>query len=147
MALFDEWVQKGHDFIHDVMVELGIDDEHRAFRITKAVLHALRDRLDPREGKDFSAQLPMVLKAVWCEGWDPTRGPDKSVKKREEFLQRVMNDPGLVKGRDITNPDEAERFVRGVFKVIKKHVTWGEVEDVIRQLPEEIRELWGEHGP
>lgn len=142
MGLFDEWVQKGHSFLHDVMRELGIDDEHRAFRVTKAVLHTLRDRLDPREGKDFAAQLPMVLKAVWCDGWDPTRGPDKSIKKKEDFLRRVMEDPGLVRGRDIANTDEAERFTRGVFKVIKAHVTWGEVEDVIRQLPEEIRELW-----
>ena len=53
-----------------------------------------------------------------------------------------MEDPGLVRGRDIANTDEAERFTRGVFKVIKANVTWGEVEDVIRQFPEEIRELW-----
>jgi len=142
MGLFDEWVHKGHSFLHDVMRETGLSDEHRAFRITKAVLHTLRDRLDPREGKDFAAQLPMVLKAVWCEGWDPTKGLDKGIKRKEDFLRRVMEDPGLVRGRDIANIEEAERFTRGVFKVIKEHVTWGEVEDVIRQLPEEIRELW-----
>ncbi len=141
MALFEEWVHKGHEFLRDVMGELGIEDEHRAFRITKAVLHALRDRLDPREGKDFAAQLPMVFKAVWCEGWDPTRGPDKSLKKKEEFLKRVMGDPGLTPA-DIGSTGEAEEFTRGVFRAFKKHVTWGEIEDVIRQLPEEIRELW-----
>ncbi|NPA42075.1 MAG: DUF2267 domain-containing protein [Aquificae bacterium] len=142
MALFQEWVQKGHEFLHDVMKELNIDDEHRAYRITKAVLHALRDRLDPREGKDLAAQLPMVFKAVWCEGWDPTKGPDKTIKKKEDFLRRVMEDPGLVKGSDIKDMDEAEKAVRAVFKVLKSHVTWGEIEDVIRQLPEGIRELW-----
>ncbi len=142
MALFEEWVHKGHDFLHDIMKEIGVEDESKAYRITKAVLHALRDRLDPREGKDFVAQLPMVFKAVWCEGWDPTRGPDKSIKKKEEFLQRVMNDPGLIPNVDIKDVDEAEAFTKGVFRAIKRHVTWGEVEDVIRQLPEEIRELW-----
>lgn len=142
MALFEEWVHKGHDFLHDIMKEIGVEDESKAYRITKAVLHALRDRLDPREGKDFVAQLPMVFKAVWCEGWDPTRGPDKSIKKKEEFLQRVMNDPGLIPNVDIKDMDEAEAFTKGVFRAIKRHVTWGEVEDVIRQLPEEIRELW-----
>ncbi len=142
MALFEEWVHKGHDFLHDIMKEIGVEDESKAYRITKAVLHALRDRLDPREGKDFVAQLPMVFKAVWCEGWDPTKGPDKSIKKKEEFLQRVMNDPGLIPNVDIKDMDEAEAFTKGVFRAIKRHVTWGEVEDVIRQLPEEIRELW-----
>jgi len=100
MGLFDEWVHKGHEFIGEVAKELEVD-EARAFRITKAVLHTLRDRLDPREGKDFAAQLPMVLKAVWCEGWDPTRGPDKSLKRKEAFLKRIAADPGLVSGADI----------------------------------------------
>jgi len=142
MALFDEWVHKGHEFLHDIMKELGIDDERRAYRITKAVLHALRDRLDPREGKDFAAQLPMVFKAVWCEAWNPTKGPDKSIRKKEDFLRRVMEDPGLVKGADIKDIQEAEQFTRAVFRAIKRHVTWGEIEDVIKELPEEIRELW-----
>ncbi len=141
MGIFDEWVHKGHEFLREVAEELGTD-EARAFRITKAVLHALRDRLDPREGKDFAAQLPMVLKAVWCEGWDPTRGPDKSLKKKEAFLKRVLSDPGLVPGTDVKNIEEAERVTRGVFRVLRRHVTPGEIEDVVRQLPEEVRELW-----
>ena len=141
MALFDEWFHKAHEFLHDVMKEIEVDDERKALRITKAILHALRDRLDPREGKDFAAQLPMVFKAVWCEGWDPTRGPDKSIKRKEEFLERIMKEPGLV-STDIKDLAEAEKYTRGVFRAIKKHVTWGEIEDVINELPEEIRELW-----
>ncbi len=141
MALFDEWVHKGHEFLKEVMRELDTD-EARAFRITKAVLHTLRDRLDPREGKDFAAQLPMVLKAVWCDGWDPTRGPDKSLKKKESFLRRVLSDPGLVPGVDLKDLNDAESAVRAVFRVLKRHITPGEIEDVIRQLPEEVRELW-----
>ncbi len=139
MALFEEWVYKGHEFLHEVMNELEVD-EAKAFRITKAVLHALRDRLDPREGKDFAAQLPMVFKAVWCEGWDPTKGPDKNIKKKEDFLKRVVDYPGLVP--NITNMNEAEEVTRAVFRVLKRYVTWGEIEDVIGQLPEEVRELW-----
>jgi len=50
MALFDEWYPKGHQIVNEVMKELGIEDERKAL------------------GKDFASQLPMVLKAVWCDG-------------------------------------------------------------------------------
>jgi uncharacterized protein (DUF2267 family) len=51
------------------------------------VLHALRDRLTVNEAAQFGAQLPMLVRGIYYEGWDPTRLPVKM--NREEFLQRV----------------------------------------------------------
>ncbi|RUM31385.1 MAG: hypothetical protein DSY32_01195 [Aquifex sp.] len=141
MALFDEWVQKGHEVVHEVMKELGIEDEHKAFRLLRAVLQTLRDRLPANEGKDFAAQLPMVLKAVWCDGWDPTRVPDKSIKHKQDFLEKVMNHPGLRRPADIENLEDADRVVTAVFRVLKRHISYGEIKDVLGELPEDIREM------
>jgi len=144
MALFDEWYHKGHQIVHEVMKELGIEDEHKAYRLLRAVLQTLRDRLPASEGKDFAAQLPMLLKAVWCDGWDPTKVPDKSIKKKEDFLERVMNHPGLRRPADVSSLEEAERVVKGVFRVLKRHVSEGEIKDVLSELPEDIRKLFEE---
>ncbi len=142
MALFDEWYHKGHEIVHEVMKELGIEDEHKAFRLLRAVLQTLRDRLPASEGKDFASQLPMVLKAVWCDGWDPTKVPDKSIKHKKDFLERLMNHPGLRRPADIADLEEAERVAVGVFKVLKNHVSYGEIKDVLSELPEDIREMF-----
>ncbi len=142
MALFDEWYHKGHEIVHEVMKELGIEDEHKAFRLLRAVLQTLRDRLPANEGKDFASQLPMVLKAVWCDGWDPTRVPDKSIKHKQAFLEKVMSHPGIKQPADISDLDEAERVTTAVFKVLKNHITYGEVKDVLGELPEDVRELF-----
>ena len=141
MALFDEWYHKGHQIVHEVMNELNLEDENKAFRLLKAVLQTLRDRLPTSEGKDFASQLPMVLKAVWCDGWDPTKVPDKSIKHKRDFLERLMNHSGLKKSVDISNFEEAEKVAVGVFRVLKRHISYGEIKDVIGELPEEIREL------
>ena len=141
MALFDEWYHKGHQIVHEVMKELNLEDESKAFRLLKAVLQTLRDRLPASEGKDFASQLPMVLKAVWCDGWDPTKVPDKSIKHKRDFLERLMNHSGLKKSVDISNLEEAEKVAVGVFRVLKRHISYGEIKDVIGELPEEIREL------
>jgi len=141
MALFDEWYHKGHQIVHEVMKELGIEDEHKAFRLLKAVLQTLRDRLPASEGKDFAAQLPMVLKAVWCDGWDPTKVPDKTIKHKKDFLERVMNHPALRRPADISSLEDAERVVKGVFRVLKRHISYGEIKDVLSELPEDIRQL------
>ena len=142
MALFDEWYHKGHQIVHEVMKELSIEDEYKAFRLLRAVIQTLRDRLPASEGKDFASQLPMVLKAVWCDGWDPTKVPDKTIKHKQDFLERIMNHPGIKQPADIKDLEEAEKVATAIFRVLKNHVSYGEIKDVLSELPEDIREMF-----
>lgn len=139
--MFEEWLQKGNEFIKEVAQELSLDNP-RALRITTAVFHALRDRLSPDEAKDLVSQLPMILKAIWCDEWNPAHTPDKSVKKKEHFLERVMKNPKIVRSRDLSSLEDAEKAVAAVFKVLKRHLAQGEIEDIADQLPEDIRGFW-----
>ena len=45
---FEKYVATGNAFIKEVAQELGNpDDKNRAMRVTRAVIHALRNRLTP----------------------------------------------------------------------------------------------------
>jgi len=51
-------------------------------------LHATRDRLPVEEVAQLGAQLPMLLRGSYYEGWVPARAPLKE-RRREQFLARI----------------------------------------------------------
>jgi hypothetical protein len=70
--IIDGSVEKAHIWINDVAEELGIEDSHRAYRVLRAFLHALRDHLSVDEAAQLAAQLPIFVRGVFYEGWDPS---------------------------------------------------------------------------
>jgi uncharacterized protein (DUF2267 family) len=87
---------------------LGIEESKR---VTAVVLHALRDRLTRDEAEQVAAQLPRPLKEVWTLGDRPGRQPLKI--RRDEFLQRVKHEAGLLSG------DAARRLTEAVFAALR----------------------------
>jgi uncharacterized protein (DUF2267 family) len=130
---FDQSLETTKQWLEEVREQMGLDDEQRAFRVMRAVLQALRDRLTVEEAAQFAAQLPMLLQGVYYHGWTPAGKPRK-IRGRQEFLDRVAE--GLLREHD---PEEA---CRTVFRVLQEKMTGGEIEDVKRILPESIRDLW-----
>jgi uncharacterized protein (DUF2267 family) len=121
---------------------MEIEDNRSTLRIIKAVLHSLRDRLTAFEAKDLVAQLPMLLKAVWCDGWIPGKIPDKSIKKKEDLFERVLYSSEIVPLKDLENVEDAKKAVIAIFSVLKRHLSQGEIDDIATQFPEDIKVLW-----
>ena len=124
-------------WLKELMEELGWDDRERAYHALGAVLHALRDRLTVVEAADLGAQLPMLVRGLYYEGWTPSGKPVKE-RKREDFLAHIS---AAFKGRPEIYP---EGVAWAVFTVLQRHVSAGEVGDVKHVLPEQIRSLWPE---
>jgi len=108
-------------------------------RATSAVFHALRDRLTPEEADQVAAQLPRELKLIWWAGEEPGRRPVKM--RRDAFYRRVANEAGLASVRD------ARWMTLAVFAALKQQLTPGEAEDVLAQLPKDLKEVWVEAEP
>ncbi|MGZ4255190.1 MAG: DUF2267 domain-containing protein [Solirubrobacteraceae bacterium] len=51
-------MEKAHVWLPEVAAELGTDDHHYVYRVLRAVLHAVRDRLTVDEAAQLAAQLP-----------------------------------------------------------------------------------------
>ncbi len=123
-------------FYRKVIEETGQANREAAKRATAAVLHALRDRLTPEEADQVVAQLPRELKAVWEAGEAPGRRPVKL--HRRDFYERVKTEAGLASLR------EARWYAVGVFAALKEQLSPGEAEDVLAQLPKDLKEVWEE---
>ena len=110
---------------------LGIEESKQ---VTAVVLRALRDRLTLDEAEQVAAQLPGPLKEVWTLGDQPGRRPLKI--RRDEFLQRVKHEARLLSG------DAARRLTEAVFAALKTQLPPGEADDVLAQLPRDLKKLW-----
>jgi uncharacterized protein (DUF2267 family) len=135
LEVFDTTVHKTNSWLKELMQELHREDRRKAYLALRATLHALRDRLTVEEVAQLGAQLPMLIRGFYYEGWDPTGKPLK-IRDKEEFLGLVAEE---FRTDDTLNP---ELIARAVFKVLSDRVTAGEIEDVKHVMPAEIRELW-----
>lgn len=137
LPVFDETLHATNAWLHEISARLGWDDRRKAFRLLRASLHALRDRLPVTEAAQFSAQLPILLRGVFYEGWRPATVPVKA-RSLEAFLAEVRkafsDDPAF----------DAEAAFREVLAVMARHVSPGEMEHVRRVMPTEIKRLWQE---
>lgn len=131
---FDRTVHKTNEWLREVMDELGWEDRRRALRALRTVLHALRDHLTPQEAAELGAQLPMLVRGFYYEGWSPAGKPLQEERK-QDFLAQVHAELHT----DFSA--EPERVARAVLRVLARHVTAGELDDVRRILPEDIRGL------
>jgi uncharacterized protein (DUF2267 family) len=107
----------------------------KALRALRAGLHAIRDRLPAEEVLDLGAQLPLVIKGLYCEGWSLSHKPT-DIRTRAAMIARVQKelDPDL--GLDPTD------VLRATIHLLVEHVTPGEILDVVGTLPKPIAELW-----
>ncbi|MBI4202767.1 MAG: DUF2267 domain-containing protein [Chloroflexi bacterium] len=139
ISSLDDTVHKTNIWLNEIAAELRSSDRHRAYLALRGVLHALRDRLTIEETAQFAAQLPLLVRGIYYEGWDPTGKPEKH-RSRVDFLEGLQrsfrNDPGL----------DIEEMARAVLRVLERKVSEGEVEDVRLLLPKHIRALWPSGG-
>jgi uncharacterized protein (DUF2267 family) len=139
LEVFDTTLQKTNSWLHDLMQALGWLDRHRAYTALRATLHALRDRLSVEEVAQLGAQLPMLIRGFYYEGWDPTGKPLR-IRQKEQFLARIELELRGDERFDDLVP--VERIARAVFMLLAQRISAGEIEDIKHVMPAEIRELW-----
>ena len=131
---FDHSLQLTNLWSKDLMRRLGTEDRHLAYLALRTTLHALRDRLAVDEAAHLGAQLPMLVRGLYYEGWRPAGKPAKE-RSREAFLAHVRAEAHAL-------DFDPEPAARAVFGLLADRITAGEIEDVKSMLPKPIRELW-----
>jgi len=130
VSVIDRTVAKTNEWLVRLCRELGIDDRQRAYGALRAVLHALRDRIGPEVSVHLAAQLPLLVRGIFYEGWDPGSTPQKLTL--DEFIVRVEREATL------HSSAEAASATRAVMQVLWDELAPGTMDHVIAVLPEEF---------
>jgi uncharacterized protein (DUF2267 family) len=135
LAVFDTTIQQSNGWLKAIEARLRPCERREAYGALRAVLHVLRDRL-PLDGVlGLSAQLPLLLRGVFLEGWRPGDRPT-DIRQPLTFAEAVerLLPPAF--------PREGMGATRAVFEVMAERLDPGEVDKLLAYLPASLRPLW-----
>jgi uncharacterized protein (DUF2267 family) len=131
LDVFDRTLQTTNIWLNEIMEVVG-PDRHLAWKVLSVVLHKLRDRVPVEVAAHLGAQLPLLVRGVFYDQFQPARQPT-DWRTLEDFVGEVQN--GLADSRPL-DPRDA---VRAVFGVLSRHLSEGEVDKIKEVLPNSIR--------
>jgi uncharacterized protein (DUF2267 family) len=133
LETIESTTQKTHEWIASIAETLHME-KRDAYKALRAVLQTVRDRLPVDVAVHFGAQLPMLVRGLYYEGWEPSKAPIKM--SRKEFLDAIVEK--IVAGR-VINPAET---TESVLAVIASHVGTGEMQKVMHSFPHDMQALF-----
>ncbi len=134
LDVFDSTVQHTNLWLKDLMARIPTTDRHYAYQLLRATLHIFRDRIGPENAVHFGAQLPMLIRGFYYEGWQPSK-PQTKTRHLDEFLAAIEEEAGRSLGAG------AGAKVKAVFAVIADKIDAHEIEKLRRVLPHELKAL------
>jgi uncharacterized protein (DUF2267 family) len=133
-AIIQRSAEKANVWLEDVAEELEDCNRQYAYRVLRAVLHVLRDRLTVDVAAKLAAQLPTLIRGIYYEDWDPSSTP-MPAHTVDTFLEHVVSE-----GR-FSGETEASLAVTAVAAVLRKRLTPGEIDAILAVMPERLRVL------
>lgn len=136
LDVFDKTLHTTNIWLDEISKQIG-PDRAVAWKVLSTVLHKLRDRLPVELAAHLGAQLPLLVRGVYYDQFEPANLPT-GWHSADEFVhevQRWLSDTRTVDAKDA---------IAAVFSVLSRHVSAGEVGNVRHALPQPIRALWPE---
>ena len=134
LEVFDKTIQTTNSWLNEITEVLG-PDRQLAWKVLSTVLHKLRDRLPLDVAAHLGAQLPLLVRGVYYDQFQPAKQPS-SCRDLDEFVAEVQE--WLTDVR----PVNAKDAVDAVFAILSRHVPEGQLVIVRNSLPGSIRDRW-----
>jgi uncharacterized protein (DUF2267 family) len=135
--VLDATIQRTNTWLKELMQELNWSDRRKTFVAFRCVLHALRDHLSIKDAVYLGEQLPMLVRGVYFEHWDPL-GKPLPLRSRDEFISYLS----AVLARDGESGTNPEMVTRAVFRFLDRKATDGEIDDLLHIMPAALIDLW-----
>ena len=136
LKAFDDTIHRTNTWLHEITSRMGWDDRSRGYRLLRASLHAIRDRMDVAGAANLSAQLPLLIRGIFFEGWQPMKA--RGSGDLDSFLARIAE----------AFPDDPDFDARAAFcevlSVMRMHLSEGEYAKLRRAMPDGLHCFWEE---
>lgn len=135
VAAIDHTVCLTREWLEELGDRVGWNSNRDAMRLMRAVLTETRDRLPPAEMAGLSDGMPLLIRGMYFEGWQPGRPTiaDGSAEAFEAAVARRLGTVGIFRGR----PD-----IAAVFATLANRLPDDGPRKARRVLPPAVRRLW-----
>ena len=115
LDVFDKTLQTTNIWLDEIMEVIG-PDRQVAWHTLGAVLRTLRDRLPLGLAGHLGSQLPLLVRGLFYDQWEPEKKPEQNT---------VVGRISLRIGEQLENirPVNVQEGTRAVFRVISRHLT------------------------
>lgn len=113
--------------------ELGYNERQQTYDAVAAVLTTLRDRLSAQKANELGSQLPLLVYVIYYEDWAPEKQPAQW--NSYEFVNEVC------RRFDTDTDNPPEHIIRTVWRTLKKQLQDARVENIVSDLPVDIKYL------
>jgi uncharacterized protein (DUF2267 family) len=134
LEVFDKTLQSTNIWLNEITEAIG-PDRQVAWKVLSVVLHKLRDRLPVDLAAHLGSQLPLLVRGVYYDQFQPARQPVRC-DTVEAFVAEVQEWLADIR------PVDAKDATRAVFATLSHHLPEGQIDKVMGALPRPIRSLW-----
>ncbi|WP_146589700.1 DUF2267 domain-containing protein [Puniceibacterium confluentis] len=135
LEVIDHTVQLTHEWINELRERLDWSSSRDALRLLRVTLVQIRDHLGHDEVAQLSAQMPLLIRGMFFEGWQPSHVPVRD-RKLEHFVSAIEDQVGDVQDWRGT------KDIAAVFRTLDDKISEGEIRDIKACLPQSLRDLW-----
>jgi uncharacterized protein (DUF2267 family) len=132
----DHALDNAQVWLRAIAGQLDCRDVRIAYHALRAVLHLLRDRLPLPEAVALGAQLPLLIRGIYYEGWSPHATPLRA-RHVEEFLGLIERSMAAANAKI-----EPNQVVDAVFNQLLAYLAPTDIERVVPAMPPGIRLLF-----
>lgn len=134
LEVFDKTIQTTHIWLGEIEREIG-PNRHVAWKVLSTVLHKLRDRLPLDLAAHLGSQLPLLVRGVYYDQFQPAHCPS-NCNTVEQFTAEVAEWLSDIR------PVDPKAATATVFALLSRHVTGGQIAKIQNALPESLRTFW-----
>ena len=134
LDVFDKTIHTANIWLDEIMGAIG-PDRQIAWKVLGTVLRKLRDRLPVEAAAHLGAQLPLIVRGLYYDQFQPAKQPT-DCRTVEEFNAEVAEWLSDVR------PVDPEAAVHAVFAVLTRHLDPGQISKIQGVLPRPLRDMW-----
>jgi len=134
LEVLDKTIQTTNIWLGEIEREIG-PNRQIAWKVLSTVLHKLRDRLPLELSAHLGSQLPLLVRGVYYDQYQPARQPS-DCDSVDAFMAEVGEWLSDIR------PVAPEVATAAVFTLLSRHIATGQIAKVQNALPDPLRRFW-----